>query len=64
MAEVRDGSFEITRHNYWDSVPLLLSFPGCAGGDTVGQVIAANMDRVIVVAGLDGEYSIHRITLG
>lgn len=32
-----------------------------AGGHTIGQVIAANMDRVLIVASLDGEYRLQRL---
>lgn len=34
---------------------------GAAGRETREQVIAANVDRVFVVCGLDGDFSIHRI---
>ncbi len=34
---------------------------GAAGRETREQVIAANVDRVFVVCGLDGDFNIHRI---
>jgi putative ribosome biogenesis GTPase RsgA len=42
----------------------LITFEGeerFAGGSTLEQVIAANMDLILVVAGLDGDYSLNRI---